>query len=200
MVDGLDWGWMYLGQRRKVPGGCSHLYSNSWVYFSLFHFGSYELFPVLQTLLVDKKKRRVSEWEGGGGCIAASRLNSTGLPLIIFTFDGKLSQISSTRLRFWHGTCLNQAWREIDWKENTIMGKQFILFPWQEGDFCLYCGINISWLIALRSRSLEELWWLCSPFTGRFPLTLEAFDTVGFHYLSKSCIFSPYVIICINQI
>lgn len=145
------------------------------------------------------QEEKESEWGGGGGgCLTASGLNSTGLPLIIFTFDGKLSQISSTRLRFWHGTFLNQAWREIDWKENTIMGKQFILFPWQEGDFCLYCGINISWLIALRSRSLEELWWLCSLFTGRFPLTSEAFDTVVFHYLSKSCIFPPYVIICIN--
>lgn len=79
--------------------------------------------------------------------------------LIIFTFDGELSQISSTRLRFWHGTFLNQAWKEIDWKENTIMGKQFILFSLTEGRLCLYCRINISWMIALTSWSLEESWW-----------------------------------------
>lgn len=71
---------------------------SSLAYLGLFILALMCFFPVLQTPIVDKKEKG-SEWEGGGS-IAASRLNSAGLPLIIFTFDGELSQISSTSLRF----------------------------------------------------------------------------------------------------
>lgn len=131
--------------------------SYSLVHLVLFSFGSCDCFLVLKMLQVDEKGK-VHEWEEGG---ASQHLDWIAwVCLIIFTFDGELSQISSTRLRFEHGTFLNQAWKEIDWKENTIMGKQFILFSLTEADFRLYCQINISRVIALISRGLEESRWL----------------------------------------
>lgn len=98
--------------------------------------------------------------------------------IILFTFLGGVSSVSSVSLRFWHGILLNQAWREIDWKENTIMRKQFIPFSLTEGRV-----LSILWnkyylpVCFKKWKLLISLWWLWSLFgMGFFFYSVQSFD------------------------
>lgn len=98
--------------------------------------------------------------------------------IILFTFHGGVSLVCSVRLRFWLGILLNQAWREIDWKENTIMGKQFIPFSLTEGRV-----LSILWnkyclpVCFKKWKLLISLWWLSSLFEmGFFFYSVQSFD------------------------
>lgn len=121
---------------------------------------------LLQTFYLKRRRRERSVWLYP----CATRCLDGTLSLTASLFSPFMGEYLRLLPFAWgSGILLNQAWREIDWKENTIMGKQFIPFPLTEGRV-----LSILWnkyylpVCFKKWKLLISLWWLWSLFEMGF--------------------------------